>query len=136
MGAGADGGGLSGIQTHMTNTFNTPIEILEARYPLRVTRYGLLPGSGGRGLRDGGDGLVRELRFLAPASVSLLTERRTHSPWGCDGGEPGRRGRNLLNGRPLPPKAELAVAAGDLLRMETPGGGGWGRAGGESREEL
>jgi len=129
MGAGAAGGGLSGIQTHMTNTLNTPIEILEARFPLRVNRYGLRPGSGGRGCRSGGDGLVRELQFLAPASVFLLTERRSHSPWGCDGGEPGRPGRNLLNGRELPAKVALEVAAGDCLRIETPGGGGWGQSG-------
>ena len=128
MGAGATGGGLSGIQTHMTNTLNTPIEVLEARFPLRVTRYGLRNGSGGHGRRAGGDGLVRELEFLAPASVSLLTERRRHAPWGSDGGEPGRPGRNLLNDRELPGKVALAVAAGDRLRIETPGGGGWGKA--------
>jgi N-methylhydantoinase B len=126
MGAGATGGGLSGIQTHMTNTLNTPIEVLEARYPLRITRYALRSGSGGRGRRPGGDGLVRELEFLAPTSVSLLTERRSHAPWGCDGGGAGRPGRNLLNGRELPGKAALEVAVGDRLRIETPGGGGWG----------
>jgi N-methylhydantoinase B len=126
MGAGATGGGLSGIQTHMTNTLNTPIEVLEARYPLRITQYALRSGSGGRGRRPGGDGLVRELEFLAPTSVSLLTERRSHAPWGCDGGGAGRPGRNLLNGRELPGKAALEVAVGDRLRIETPGGGGWG----------
>ncbi|MEA3274426.1 MAG: hydantoinase B/oxoprolinase family protein [Pseudomonadota bacterium] len=129
MGAGALGGGLSGVQTHMTNTLNTPIEVLESRYPLRVWRYGLRRGSGGAGRRVGGDGLVRELEFLAPASVSLLTERRTHRPWGAEGGEPGRSGRNLLNGRELPSKAALDVLDGDRLAVETPGGGGWGSAG-------
>jgi N-methylhydantoinase B len=128
MGAGARGGGLSGVQTHMTNTLNTPIEVLEARYPLRVTRYGLRRGSGGAGRRPGGDGLVRELAFLAPAQVSLLTERRSHTPWGASGGAPGLPGRNLLNGRSLPAKTALTVEAGDRLRIETPGGGGYGAA--------
>lgn len=127
MGAGAMGGGLSGIQTHMTNTLNTPIEVLEARFPLRVNEYALRSGSGGRGRRPGGDGLVRELEFLAPARVSLLTERRSHAPWGAAGGGPGRKGRNLLNGRELPGKIALEVATGNRLRIETPGGGGWGR---------
>jgi len=130
MGAGALGGGLSGIQTHMTNTRNTPIEVLEARFPLRVARYGLRRGSGGSGRRAGGDGLVRELVFLAPANISLLSERRRHAPWGAAGGGPGQAGRNLLNGRELPSKVALEVAVGDRLRIETPGGGGWGNAGG------
>jgi N-methylhydantoinase B len=128
MGAGAVGGGLSGVQTHMTNTLSTPIEVLEARYPLRVARYSLRRGSGGAGRRRGGDGLVRELEFLAPAQVSLLTERRAHGPRGAAGGAPGRPGRNLLNGRELPAKTAVAVAPGDCLRIETPGGGGYGAA--------
>ena len=126
MGAGATGGGLSGIQTHMTNTLNTPIEVLETRFPLRILEYGLRRGAGGGGQRAGGDGLVREIEFLAPASVSLLTERRSHPPWGIEGGKPGKQGRNLLNGRELPGKVALEVVAGDRLRIETPGGGGWG----------
>jgi N-methylhydantoinase B len=126
MGAGREGGGHSGVQTHMTNTLNTPIEVLEARYPLRVTRYALRRDSGGAGQRRGGDGLVRELELLAPARVSLLTERRRHAPWGAAGGESGALGRNLLNDVPLPPKVSLTVAAGDRLRIETPGGGGFG----------
>jgi N-methylhydantoinase B len=129
MGAGALGGGLSGVQTHMTNTLNTPIEVLEARFPLRVTRYALRTGSGGAGGRRGGDGLIREVEFLAPASVSLLTERRRRGPWGSRGGGAGAPGRNLLNGGELPGKLELDVVAGDRLRVETPGGGGWGREG-------
>jgi N-methylhydantoinase B len=128
MGAGAVGGGLSGIQTHMTNTLNTPIEVLETRFPLRVTAYGIRRGSGGTGRRRGGDGLVRELELLAPTSISLLTERRTRSPWGGAGGKPGAPGRNLLNGRELPGKVGIEAAAGDRLRIETAGGGGWGAA--------
>jgi len=128
MGAGAYGGGLSGVQTHMTNTRNTPVEVLETRFPLRVRRYALRDGSGGAGRRRGGDGIVREIEFLAPARVSLLTERRHHAPWGVNGGEAGLPGRNLLNGRPLPAKCELDVETGDRLTIETPGGGGWGRS--------
>ncbi len=128
MGAGALGGGLSGVQTHMTNTLNTPIEVLESRYPLRVTCYALRRDSGGAGIRTGGDGLVREFAFLAPARVSLLGERRLHSPWGIAGGGPGRCGSNWLNGGPAPGKCSLDVQPGDRLRIETPGGGGWGQA--------
>jgi len=127
MGAGPTGGGHSAVQTHMTNTLNTPIEVLEARYPLRVMRYALRHGSGGGGERSGGDGVIRELEFLAPAQLCLLTERRHHAPWGIGGGADGARGRNLLNGEELPPKAAREVAAGDRLRIETPGGGGYGR---------
>jgi N-methylhydantoinase B len=126
MGAGAVGGGLAGVQTHMTNTINTPIEVLETRFPLRIRRYALRDGSGGKGLRSGGDGLVREFQLLAPAEVTLLTERRIHAPWGRAGGAPGAPGRNLLNGAPLPAKVSLQVAAGDRLCIETPGGGGYG----------
>jgi len=128
MGGGPRGGGLSALQTHMTNTLNTPIEVLEMRYPLRVTAYARRDGSGGAGRQPGGDGLVREYTFLAPASVTLLTERRRHAPWGLAGGADGAPGRNLLNGRELPPKIHLRVNAGDRVRLETPGGGGWGAA--------
>ena len=128
MGAGATGGGLSGLQTHMTNTRNTPIEVLESRFPVRVLRYGLRAASGGRGRCAGGDGLVREYQFLAPAHYTLLTERRTHAPWGIAGGEAARPGVNLPNGRPFPAKCEGPVQPGDRLRIETPGGGGYGRA--------
>jgi N-methylhydantoinase B len=127
MGAGPAGGGWSGVQTHMTNTLNTPIEVLESRYPLRVSRYGLRRGSGGSGRRPGGDGLVREITFLGPAQVTLLTERRAIAPWGLGGGEAGAVGVNRLNGRELPAKVSLAVETGDRLLIETPGGGGWGR---------
>jgi N-methylhydantoinase B len=126
MGAGPAGGGLSARQTHMTNTRNTPVEVLETRYPLRVRRYALRHESGGLGRRPGGDGLVREYEFLGPAQVSLLTERRSHAPWGIAGGGAGAPGRNLLNDGELPAKCQLAVRAGDRLCIETPGGGGWG----------
>jgi N-methylhydantoinase B len=126
MGAGRHGGGLDGVQTHMTNTLNTPIEVLESRFPLRVRRYQLRDGSGGAGNRPGGDGLVREFEFLAPAHVTLLTERRTLSPWGLGGGTDGRPGSNRLNGEVLAGKCERHVQAGDRLLVETAGGGGYG----------
>ena len=130
MGAGLRGGGLSGRQTHMTNTLNTPIEVLESRYPMRVLAYALRRGSGGRGTRNGGDGLIREYEFLTAAHFTLLTERRTHAPWGIAGGADAKPGINLLNGRPLPSKCEGKLEPGDRLRIETPGGGGWGTPGG------
>ena len=126
MGAGPISDGLSAVQTHMTNTLNTPIEVLESNYPLRVTCYAVRAHSGGRGQHTGGDGLVRSFTFLQPATVTLLTERRRHSPWGLQGGEAGLPGRNLLNGMPLAGKASLNVQSGDTLQIETPGGGGWG----------
>ncbi len=128
MGAGASGGGLSGVQTHMTNTLNTPIEVLESRYPLRVTRYALRRGSGGGGARPGGDGLIREFQFLAPAQASLLTERRRYAPWGAAGGGAGQPGHNLLNAAELPGKVSLRLESGDRLVLETPGGGGYGES--------
>ena len=127
MGAGRDHDGLSGVQSHMTNTLNTPVEVLEMTWPLRVHRYALRRGSGGAGMHRGGDGLVREFEFLAPAAVTLLTERRLRPPWGLAGGGPGQCGRNRLNGTRLPGKCRLQVEAGDRLRIETPGGGGWGK---------
>ncbi|MCG8434066.1 MAG: hydantoinase B/oxoprolinase family protein [Gammaproteobacteria bacterium] len=126
MGAHSNAGGLSGKQTHMTNTLNTPIEVLEMLYPLRLMRYCIRRDSGGRGLHDGGDGVVREYQYTAPATVTLLTERRARGPWGLNGGEPGEAGRNLLNGREVPGKVSLHLRSGDLLTVETPGGGGWG----------
>lgn len=128
-GAGPAGDAPGAIQTHMTNTLNTPIEVLEMNFPLRIHRYRLRDGSGGAGQRRGGDGLVREFGFLAPATVTLLTERRRHAPWGLNGGAPGAPGVNRLGDRVLPGKLTLTVAAGDTLTIETPGGGGWGSAG-------
>jgi len=128
MGAGAAGGGQHAVQTHMTNTLNTPIEVLEAAFPLRIRRYALRHASGGSGLRCGGDGLVREYEFLAPAQLTLLTERRRRGPWGLAGGQAGMPGQNRLNGESLPGKTAVAVARGDRLVIETPGGGGFGAA--------
>ncbi|MGE3773698.1 MAG: hydantoinase B/oxoprolinase family protein, partial [Gammaproteobacteria bacterium] len=127
-GASSRGPGLDARHTHMTNTLNTPVEIFESNYPARIARYGVRRGSGGAGLHRGGDGIVREYEFLAPAAVTLLTDRREYAPWGSAGGEDGACGRNSLNERPLPGRVEIDVVAGDRLRIETPGGGGWGRA--------
>jgi N-methylhydantoinase B/oxoprolinase/acetone carboxylase alpha subunit len=110
----------------MSNTLNTPVEALELSYPLRVERYELRRGSGGFGRVRGGDGVIRELRVLEPCRLSLLTQRRALGPRGAAGGGDGVPGRNLLNGRELPAFATVALEAGDLLRIETPGGGGYG----------
>jgi len=126
QGACANADGPSGVHVAMSNTLNTPVEALELEFPLRVTEYALRRGSGGAGRFRGGDGVVRELEALAPMTWSLLTERRRHAPPGADGGAPGARGRNLLDGRELAPKARGSLAAGQRLRIETPGGGGRG----------
>jgi len=131
MGAHRGGSGQSGVHTHMTNSLNTPVEALENYLPLRIRRYGLRPGSGGRGRWNGGDGLVREYEFPVPAQVTIMSERRVFRPYGLFGGGAGRPGRNILlsGGRiiPLRSKANLMVKPGDVLRIETPGGGGYGR---------
>ncbi len=131
MGAGPQGPGLSGVQTHMTNTLNTPVEALEHAYPIQVVRYGLRPGSGGPGRYSGGEGLVREIRLLTQARVSILSDRRENAPYGLAGGGPGKPGRNLLKRsgkeKKLKGKVNLAALAGDVITIETPGGGGWGK---------
>jgi N-methylhydantoinase B len=126
QGACADADGPSGVHVAMSNTLNTPVEALEIEFPLRVTRYAIRRGSGGGGAHRGGDGVIREYEALADMELSLLTERRRHAPPGANGGEPGARGRNLLDGDELPPKARVALRAGQRLRIETPGGGGFG----------
>jgi N-methylhydantoinase B len=118
--------GPSGVHVTMSNTLATPAEALELAYPLRVERHSLRLGSGGAGSFRGGDGVVRELRALEPCRLSVISERRAWSPRGVRGGEPGAPGRNLLNGEELPAKATRELAAGDLVRIETPGGGGFG----------
>jgi N-methylhydantoinase B len=126
MGAGPYYAGQSAVQTHMTNTRNTPIEVMERNYPVRIRRYALRSESGGQGTHAGGDGIVREFEFLAPATVTLLTERRLHRPWGLGTGQPGLPGCNYLNGKVLPPKTSFSAARGDRLCLESAGGGGWG----------
>ena len=127
-GAHADGPGADGIHSHMTNTLNTPVESLETHYPLRILRYAIRGGSGGSGAYQGGAGLIREFEFLQPTDVTLLTERRQRGPWGLAGGAAGAPGRNLLDGQELPGKTHFRAAAGSRLRIETPGGGGYGPA--------
>src|SRR5580698_2662760 len=134
MGARPGLDGISGVQTHMTNSLNTPIEALEYAYPFRVRRYAYRRGSGGEGKFRGGDGLIREIELLGPAQVTLLAERRKFRPWGLQGGEAGAAGRatviKALTGEQieLPGKCSLYLEAGDVLRIETPGGGGFGES--------
>jgi N-methylhydantoinase B len=126
QGACPDADGPSGVHVAMSNTLNTPIEALELEFPLRVVGYALRRGSGGAGRYRGGDGVIRELEALAPLRYSLITERRRHPPRGAAGGRSGLPGRNLLDGRELPAKATGQLAEGQRLRIETPGGGGFG----------
>jgi N-methylhydantoinase B len=114
------------VQVGKTTTLNTPVEALEAEYPLRVERYALRTDSGGRGKRDGGDGLVRSVTVQQDATVSLLTERRRHAPAGSAGGQSGTPGRNLVDGEAVAPKLTLDVDDGTTVTLETPGGGGYG----------
>jgi N-methylhydantoinase B len=153
QGASRSGPGPSGVHVGMTNTLNTPIEALELEYPMRVERYELVDGSGGAGHHRGGDGIVRSIRVLEPATLSLMTDRRRHPPAGARGGAPGSVGRNLLGPFPpddvppaptdlahqafgsarrrtspgvLPVKTTCSLAAGEIVTVVTPGGGGWG----------
>jgi N-methylhydantoinase B len=126
QGACPDADGPSGVHVAMSNTLSTPIEALELQYPLRVERYGLRLASGGAGHHRGGDGVVRELRALEDCRLSIISERRAHAPKGERGGSQGAPGRNLLNGEPLPAKITLDVSRGDVVTIETPGGGGFG----------
>jgi len=126
FGARPDGDGMDGVQVGMTNTLNTPVEALEAAYPLRVERYAFRPDSGGDGRHRGGLGLERSVRVETAATASLLTERRRHAPAGREGGEPGALGENLIDGEPVPAKATIDVEAGTTVTVRTPGGGGYG----------
>jgi N-methylhydantoinase B len=126
QGASRAGPGPSGVHVGMTNTLNTPVESFELEYPMRVERFELAYGSGGAGRHRGGDGIVRSIRVLEPARLSLLTDRRRHAPEGIDGGRPGAPGRNELDGEPLPAKVSRDLEAGSVVTITTPGGGGAG----------
>ncbi|MCX5755893.1 MAG: hydantoinase B/oxoprolinase family protein [Gemmatimonadetes bacterium] len=128
QGASARGPGPSAVHVGMSNTRNTPIESLERSYPMEITEYRIRRGSGGAGAMAGGDGLVRRYRVLERCTVTLVTERRTRAPRGAMGGSDGAMGINRLNGTPLPAKCRLELNAGDEITLQTPGGGGWGRA--------
>jgi N-methylhydantoinase B len=131
-GASARCDGPSAAHSHMTNSWNTPTEVFEETYPVRVNRYAIRHNSGGAGRHRGGDGIVRELEFLASVEAGLLTDRRAIGPYGLKGGHDGCTGKNTLTHRSsvktLPAKCSFAAHAGDILRVETPGGGGWGTA--------
>ncbi len=127
QGASPDANGPSGVHVGMSNTRNTPIEVFELEHPLRIRTYALRSGSGGAGRRRGGEGVVREYQALDQMEASLLTERRRHGPRGAAGGAGGAPGKNLLNGSPLPARAAVTLKRGDVLRVETPGGGGYGK---------
>ncbi len=132
MGAGPERPGTSAIHSHMTNTLNTPIEALEYAYPFRVLRYEVRRGSGGAGLHSGGDGIQRDIQVLVDAEASLITDRRQTTPYGLEGGDPGKPGENVLiregEELPLPGKGSVPLKAGDILSIRTPGGGGHGKA--------
>lgn len=133
-GASLGHAGVSGVHTHMTNTQNTPIEVLEQAYPLVVERTSLRRGSGGGGAFAGGDGVVRELRVLERAEATLLADRRRRGPYGLAGGRDGSPGRDVVvrGGREeaIPSKARVELSPGDSIRISTPGGGGYGEGGG------
>ena len=140
MGASPERNGLSGVHTHMTNSLNTPVEALENYLPVRILRYGLRPDSGGRGRFKGGEGIVREYEFLVASQLTIISERRKFPPYGLEGGGAGGVGKNTLirKGREtvLGSKINLRVEPGDVLRVETPGGGGYGRAGSRASSHV
>lgn len=123
--------GVSGVHTHMTNTLNTPVESLERELPVMIDTYSIRRGSGGDGKYRGGDGIVRAYKFLSKATVTLITERRRFAPYGVQGGKPGKRGKNILlrnkKVKELPAKTTFKARRGDIVKIETPGGGGWGK---------
>jgi N-methylhydantoinase B len=131
MGARPSKDGVSGVHTHMTNSLNTPAEALEYAYPLRVRRYALRSGSGGVGRHRGGDGIVREIEVLTDAEVTLLADRRVRGPWGLQGGAEGAAGKASIvrtdgSHEDLPGKFNVRLRKGEAIRIESPGGGGWG----------
>jgi N-methylhydantoinase B len=132
MGATATKDGVSGVHTHMTNSLNTPAEALEYAYPIRLRQYSLRSNSGGRGLHTGGDGIVREIEVLTDAQVTLLADRRSRGPYGLSGGDDGAPGRTLIIRRDgseetIPGKTSIRLRSGERIRLESPGGGGWGK---------
>jgi N-methylhydantoinase B len=134
MGARPGKPGISGVHTHMTNSLNTPAEAIEYAYPLRVRKYSLRSGSGGEGKFCGGDGIVREIEVLTDCDVTLLADRRSRGPWGLRGGGDGAPGRAFVTRQdgsvePMPGKFSTRLCKGDRIRIETPGGGGWGNVG-------
>jgi N-methylhydantoinase B len=133
MGARPTQDGISGVHTHMTNSLNTPAEALEYAYPFRVTRYSLRADSGGAGKHRGGDGIVRELELLCDAEVTLLADRRIRGPYGLNGGSDGSPGRDIVVRQdgaevPIPAKGSVRLKKGERIRVESPGGGGWGKS--------
>ncbi len=130
MGGRSGAAGANAVHTHMTNTLNTPVEAIERELPVMVESYSVRKGSGGAGRFPGGDGIIRQYRFLEDSHVSLITERREKQPWGTQGGEDGKSGQNTLvsetEAKKLPAKCSIEVKAGEAVRIETPGGGGWG----------
>jgi N-methylhydantoinase B len=127
QGACPEADGPDAVHVAMSNTLNTPVEVVEREYPLRVERYVVRRGSGGAGRHRGGDGVIRALRVLEDCRLSVLSERRRHAPSGAAGGEDGARGENRLNGRRIDGKLSRELRAGDVLEIRTPGGGGYGR---------
>ncbi len=131
MGARYGLNGVSAVQTHMTNTLNTPIEAIERELPVMIQSYSIRKRSGGKGQYVGGNGIVREYKFLTGAVSSIITERRKHAPYGIEGGAKAKKGKNILvnnkGSNTLPPKSIFTIKKGSILRIETPGGGGWGR---------
>jgi N-methylhydantoinase B len=126
QGASSSGSGLDGVHVGMSNTLNTPIEALEMEFPLRLQHYELRQDSGGMGTHRGGWGIVRTIQVLEDCTLSLLSDRRSHAPQGIDGGNSGALGQNFLNDAALSAKTSRTLKAGDQVRIETPGGGGWG----------
>jgi N-methylhydantoinase B len=131
MGARPNRDGISATHSHMTNSWNTPIEVFEQTYPVCVRRYGIRKNSGGAGKFRGGDGIIREIELLTPTQVGILSDRRERGPYGLTGGVSGQPGKNtLITGgrrRQLPGKCTFRADKGDIIRIETPGGGGWGK---------